>query len=324
MRTPVLTPSSPRVLPVPVDGGPFKLSMGLRSLKLQDWLEIDEDFSAYLTEKRRLLDVRHSDVFAALPSTGEDGLQVLQHVAAHVVQRYPDIYEETSAGIRIRPLDEIIPWRDDALHPLDWAGRLTMEDWCLMAPPGWPDPTCSEDNPNQGYSLIAASLCFPTRWRLSDKIGKPMGAIHEPVAGYAERLENPVDKFFSMLAEDRPVWRLNWGLLDDSALFQPSGHERTEVNRAITDDNAGDEIWLRIERQTLRRMPPLREGLPGNILFGIRIHQAPLGTLVNQPALRSGLLTELQTMDEATWRYKSMSAVGQAAIAWLELQNPGV
>ena len=35
-----------------------------------------------------------------------------------------------------------------------------------------------------GYTLEAASLCFPARWRLMDKMGLPMSGIHKPVPDY--------------------------------------------------------------------------------------------------------------------------------------------
>ncbi|MBV9785849.1 MAG: DUF3445 domain-containing protein, partial [Acidisphaera sp.] len=86
----------------------------------------------------------------------------------------------------------------------------------------------SDAAPPGPYRLTAASLCFPTRWRLADKIGKPMQAIHATVPLYAERLARPVDRFFEKLAPQRPVFRTNFSLLDNPALFQQGGHGRRE------------------------------------------------------------------------------------------------
>ena len=105
----------------------------------------------------------------------------------------------------------------------------------------------------QVYHLVGASLCFPTRWRLADKIGRPLNTIHAPIPGYAEQLATTMDKFFDRLKVDKPVWRLNWSLMDDPTLFQPTRDGRKHA--AITPEkNAGDSLWLRIERQTLRRL----------------------------------------------------------------------
>ena len=78
--------------------------------------------------------------------------------------------------------------------------------------------------------FTAASLCFPSRWRLLDKIGKPLAAVHGPVPLYAERLAGPVDRFMRNLKPGHIASRLNWSLLDDPALFQPAGKWRLEAN----------------------------------------------------------------------------------------------
>ena len=95
----------------------------------------------------------------------------------------------------------------------------------------------------------------------------------DPRAGpsYAERLGKPVDRFIGLLVPDRPVWRLNWSLTNDPTLFQPVGHGRRDTDPDITPENVGRRIFLRVERQTLRRLPRT-----GAVLFTIRTHQRPL------------------------------------------------
>ena len=155
----------------------------------------------------------------------------------------------------------------DVPDPLDIAGRLVQEDLCIL------------QEVEGELRLTAGVLCFPNRWRLSDKLGRPMMAIHEPVPSYAERLGKPVDRFIGMLAPERPVWRLNWSLTDDPALFQPVGHGRRDTDPDITPENAGPRIFLRVERQTLRRLPRT-----GAVLFTIRTHQRPLESAGGPPA----------------------------------------
>jgi hypothetical protein len=40
-------------------------------------------------------------------------------------------------------------------------------------------------------SLTAAILCFPASWTLAEKLGRPLGAIHGPVAGYDPGMAAP-------------------------------------------------------------------------------------------------------------------------------------
>ena len=89
---------------------------------------------------------------------------------------------------------------------------------------------------------------------------------------YAERLADPVDRFMAKVKPGHIASRLNWSVLDDPAMFQPAGKWREQTNTAVTPDNAGERLYLRVERQTLRRLPQ-----SGAILFGIRVHSLPDG-----------------------------------------------
>ena len=60
--------------------------------------------------------------------------------------------------------------------PLELAGRLVQEDLCII------------QDAADGPRFTAAVLCFPSRWRLHEKLGQPLAAVHGPVPLYAERL----------------------------------------------------------------------------------------------------------------------------------------
>jgi hypothetical protein len=53
------------------------MSMGLRALKLQEWIEIDEHFAEELALKDKLLKNQYSDVFASLPESKPSQREVL-------------------------------------------------------------------------------------------------------------------------------------------------------------------------------------------------------------------------------------------------------
>jgi hypothetical protein len=163
------------------------------------------------------------------------------------------------------------------------------------------------------YCLVGASLCFPTRWRLAEKLGKPLTAIHAPVPGYEDQLASTLDRFFARLKPDKPVWRLNWSLVDDTTLFQPTGHGRRERNPDITADNAGEKLWLRLERQTLRRLPRTHA-----ILFTIRVHVRPLHHLARRPERAARFAAALRDLPEPMRLYKNLPPFLDAVLAWLD------
>jgi hypothetical protein len=178
------------------------------------------------------------------------------------------------------------------------AGRLVAEDLCLM------------QAGEEGYRLTAASLCFPNRWQLEEKIGQPLDFIHAPVPGYASALERPVTHFFAALKPGRILGRVNWGIADDPARFQPIGHE---ADAAITAANAGSALYLRVERQTLRRLPQ-----SDAVLFTIGTQITPLDRVIATRDDAVDLAGAIRDMSSATLRYKHLSAAAPALLAWLD------
>jgi len=288
---------------MPYKSGRFRLAMGLLPLDLHDWLEPDDRIAIELAEKERLLCERHSEVFAALPEALAGSTEVLELLLNYLPTRFAAWVRRDGNVLRNLVTQQTWDISQNVLHPLDLAGRLVQEDLCLMQP-----------NPATGlYHLVGASLCFPTRWRLADKIGKPLNLVHEPVPGYEEELALKMDRFFVRLKADKPVWRANWGLIDDPTLFQPTGHGRKGLNTDITIENAGDTLWLRMERQTLRRLPRSQ-----SILFTIRVYVRPLRELATQPERATELASTIRTMPEPMQLYKSLPPFQDAVLGWLD------
>ena len=294
-------PSPPDYAPFKAE--PFRLSMGLMPLDLKDWIEPDTRCAVELKEKERLLTERHDEVFAALPEAAPGSAEALALLVEHLPIRFPELYKRSGNQLDNLATGQRWEIHTTPLHPLDLAGRLVQEDLCLM----------QRQAHTQVYHLVGASLCFPTRWRLADKIGQPLNTIHAPIPGYAEQLASTMDKFFDRLKVERPVWRLNWALMDDPTLFQPTGHGRTGTSTDITPENAGDTLWLRMERQTLRRLPHTHD-----ILFTIRVHVRPLAQLATQPDRAIQLAAALRALPPPMRRYKSLPPFIEAVLTWLD------
>lgn len=141
------------------------------------------------------------------------------------------------------------------------------------------------------YRLIGAAVAWPTDWHPKDKMGLPLAAMHAPIQGYAQQLASGVDHFMAKLKPGRIFGRCNWFItstpemrwIADSAPEIAFGH--------VTADNAGDTLFIRSERQTLRRLPE-----SGAILFTIGVYVARLGSLMpsNVSLLAAAMDTLLQ------------------------------
>jgi dimethylamine monooxygenase subunit A len=259
-------------LPPPLDGRPHRVSMGLRPLVKGQWLLTDRRRDDELRLKQALLAAHHDEVVAALPGSEPGQREVLDLVLAAVTAGPEPLVEVSGGQARDRATGIEVPL--DLPAPIDAAARLVQEDLCLM-----------ERDAEGIWRLTAASVCFPSRWRLRDKIGRSMAAIHDPVAGY-ERIRVAADHGLDRLAVERPVVRFNWTLLDDPTLFQP----RDELRKTSAPPSRPvlEGVHLRVERQTLRALP----GTAG-VLFTIRTRVDPLWTLTvdERARLRATLLT---------------------------------
>lgn len=296
-----MPPLPPETVHLPFQPGPYRMSMDLTAAPECAWFEIDERYPNEMRQRRALLAERHNDVFAALPESNPACAEALTCIAAHLRRIHPGWFQG-DAGRLINALTHedwtLTPWPCD---PLELAGRLVQEDLCIVQP---------GDN---GPRLTAAVLCFPSRWRLHDKLGKPLAAVHGPVPLYADRLARPVDRFMQHVKPGHIAQRLNWSVLDDPDLFQIAGHWREGVNPAITAENAGTQLYLRVERQTLRRLP-----LSNAVLFGIRVHVYPLARVITTPDLAARLAGAVRALPAEIAGYKSLGGFRGALLAWLD------
>ena len=288
----------------PFEAKPFKVAMGLHPLNLAEWIEIDDKMPDQLAEKRRLLAERPDEVFAALPEGLSGSKELLALLVERLTTQFPEIYQLNGRRLTNYATNETWDLDQATLHPLDLAGRLVQEDLCLM-----------RHDPAVGiYRLVAASLCFPTRWRLDEKLGRSLATIHQPTPHYAKNIGSPMDKLFARLKVNRPMWRTNWNVLDDGALFQPEGHSRKDdYPTEVTAENVGERVWLRIERQTLHRLPHSQD-----ILFTIRIYNAPFSSLREKPEVAGRLAGAIRGKDPAMLHYKSMYPILEPTLEWLD------
>lgn len=278
---------------VPVKGQPFTVSIGVRNMDPDTWIEIDADYDAELAQKRHLLEHRRSDVLAVRPEGRRGSAEVLEKLAAYLPEHFP---ERFTASIEI----------DASLHPLEAASLLVQEDLAVMSP-------------IEGqWVLTAAVVCFPSRWDLASKIGVDMHGIHEPVPHYEERIGYATDAMFDKLTPDRPVWRINWTILDSPELFQPSATGRkARTGPQMSVEEFGDAVYFRTERQTLWKLAG-----SGDILFTIRTYRDSLSSLDRRyPDFRRHLGQTLITSSPETRRYKGWAPMWEALMNWTGQPN---
>lgn len=215
------------------------------------WICIDEAYGAQMAHRARLMSERPQDVLAQVPGEGAS-------VAASAVAELLDLVLAdltmrrgfaVSQGAVTCPDGRVVP---RALPPLEQLGHLVQEDLCIMQKP----------NGASEHVLTAAVLCFPASWRLSDKIGRPLMAIHDPVAEYDGALGRRVQRLFDGVQAGKPMWRFNRLWYADPELHQPRS---AQVARETPEP--GQISFLRSERQSIVRLPQ-----SGAVLFAIHTY----------------------------------------------------
>ena len=285
---------------LPYEAGPWRMAMGLTAADPAELCEIDATYPAQMAERRRLLDDRRDAVLAAPTGTEAACAELLEVITDLLPRRFPDYF--TLSDQRLDNLLTGETWDIGAApDPLDIIGRLVPEDFCLIRPTA------------DGPLLIAAILCFPSRWVLAEKLGRPLQDVHERVPGYAARLGAPVDRFFANLKPGRMALRLNWTIIDDPALFQLSGKFGTAPDLAITSDNALEKLFLRVERQTFVALPH-----SGNVSFGIRTHVTPLARIIIGAEEATRLAAAVRGLPADMARYKSLGRFREPLLAALD------
>jgi hypothetical protein len=282
--------------------GPFRLAMGVRALETGGWIEPGADFPAQMLCRRQLLEARPEAVLAALPGSETAAAELKVKLVAHLLHYHAAAYVEQRGAVVERRTGTRLTLEGTA--PLALVGRLVQEDFCLL------------QRRAGGYRLTAAVLCFPLHWSLQAKLGRPLIEIHEPVPGFAERLGPSVDRLFDGLRPERPVWRLNWSIVDRPDLFLPPAHRGTA--RPIDPEAAGEQLWLRVERRTLCRLPE-----SGAVAFGIRTHVDPLKMAIDGPEAAAALLSRIEEMPAAMAAYKGIEAIRGPLKAYLRAQAGG-
>lgn len=237
--------------------------MGVRQLGDKPWLVADHRAPAELALKAELLAERPDVVLAR---EGDDDRSSAEEVCALVAA------EGRGA--------------DQSGHdPLVAASLAVQEDLCLLR------------RRDGAWHLDAACVCFPSRWRLADKIGRPLLDVHEPVDGYAEHLDRRVETFLDRVGS-RPVVRRNWFIHPDGALFQPSA---PAVDPVVPATDAIDGLHLRSERQTLRRLDT------GWVLFTIRVQHATVGEFTEADHRRDALRDHLRLAQAEDLAHRGMA-----------------
>ena len=250
---------------LPFLNGPPGLTPGLRPIPPATWLVPDTEAEAWLEEKRAVMRRHRGEVYGA-----RAGSEAAAQEAALAV------YAVAGSGV------------GDLPSALETAASAVSDDLCILM--------------NDGadlWRLEAASLCAPTFWRLEEKLGEPLGGLHGPVPGANPGLVGRIHRMFDALRPGQVLERFNWTVQPGTARFTPSQAPFREIAASLPVEGALDALWLRVERQTISKLPET-----GAVVFTIRVAIDPLRAALSEPGHAAAFRAAWEGIDPALADYK--------------------
>ena len=292
----------------PYLAGAFRWRLALRPLDLAHWIEIGDDYDHEMDAKNLIFSKNFSTANAFQPNTEDEAAEVLINLVEHLVATWPDWFTRDGRDIVNHHRHErfaVEPSSDGqwAEHPLVTCARLVQEDFALLV--------------EQDGRLVfgGGSVCFPNRWDLNSKLGLTMSEVHAPVDQLNDQLQDPIDSFFQRLSPQKSFWRTGWGVLDTDELYQAvdGTAAKSPALPLLGDPTTGDQLFLRVERETIRRFPKTN-----CVLFTIRSYVRPLSHLVDRPEDAARLAEALSNLPDDVRDYKRTTELTAPAVHWLQ------
>jgi len=278
----------------PFDGSNKLFQIGLGLLGSTEWLETDANLAGQLAEKERLFRLHPDQVWQETEGSRPAQDEVLQLVLADLSANHADTHVLTKDKVDVAGFSFSLI--DANIAPLRRAARIIQEDLLIL------------ERKESGWHLVAASLSFPSSWSLTEKIGRPMNEIHDPVPGCGtnSRNDSMITRIFDKLPVDAPVKRMNWSINNTPELYLPGDTAGKDPDLNL------DNVHVRVERQTLRKLAQT-----GGIVFSIRIFVHSLAEIMASPGARAyaqDFANQIRALDGPQVHYKGFASK-QSALA---------
>lgn len=294
-------------------GPKYNVTMGLRSIKHSDWIELDNHYPRYHADKARRIQERGHKCCRTAPEAYPAAIELLEDLTDYLPARYPSLYKRTAVGldnlwsgesfdIVTRPLPE---------DPMQTCARLVQDDLAIMI-----------EKPDSKYYLLAGAVLLAGFWRLEDKYGMVLSEIHTSgdVPQYKEKLEKGMMNFFRRLKPEEMVARNNYFLQVDDDLpwsWSIGSEDAPEVSWNTAEKNrAIEHHYFRSERQTLRRLPK-----SGGVVFTIRTYFHPITEIAQEDYVPGRLASAVRSWGDDVSRYKGKERYGEVLLEYLDQKH---
>ncbi|KAI1494716.1 alpha-1,2-mannosyltransferase [Biscogniauxia mediterranea] len=296
-------------------GPKYHVTMGLRSLKLDDWIELDNQFPRYHADKTQRIAEKGSKLCGTAPEAYPAAVELLEELTEYLPARYPSLFKRTEVGLDNLWSGESfdIVRRPLAEDPMQTCARLVQDDLAIMV-----------ERADGQYYLLAGCIVLPGFWRMQDKFGMPLSEIHTSgsVPQYKEKLEKGMMNLFRRLKPEEIVSRHNYFMqVDDGLPWSTSIGDEDDPDRERTwdtaeKDRAIEHHYYRSERQSLRRLPRT-----GGIVFTIRTYFHPIKEIAEEDYVPGRLASAVRSWGADVSKYKGKEKYGDVLLEFLDKKH---
>jgi hypothetical protein len=303
----------PRYRPYRWAGVDFQL--GLRRIRPDSWILIGGEHSEMMRQKRARLDDYRSFYYGSLPDSLPAQRELRQRVTTHLLADHSQSFVRNGSEIRSLITGQVIDLDDHTTEPLLQLSYLIEEDFMLL------------DKVGGAARITAASNAYSTSGRLVASVGHDVAWAHEPVPRLTDKLGVRINQVIDSIHPAYPCERFNWQLTPMATVFFPHDnphaanaaamHEAVEKLRH-DPGRAGELLWLRVERQTLSRLPDSNA-----VAFSLHTYSDPLSSVQSDLESLRAILALLKGYSEERWKYSEMDIVREPLLAWLAAAASG-
>lgn len=280
-------------------------------------LDVDEHYVAECLDKQITLE-QDPGRYESLPHMMDAQWDFVELCMEAMARDYPKHFSLQKNGKtwtwENKPLDikDTFVFGDASTLPMDpfkYMGLQVQGDFVLL------------DQRDETLYADAGFVTSQADWSLAFNVGMSWKEWHGPVPRVTELgVMDRALKYLLNLQLGSPVRRLNWTMtinprLDTSPENYPLwGGDRNKVNA----DNAGDLAHLRVELQSLFRMPRSNA-----IMFGVRCYLISLNEIATYPRWVKRLHRVLKGLHPDLIEYKGITKFHAAAVSWLSRFDDG-
>jgi len=279
--------------------------------------DVDEHYIAEMRDRALVL---QEDPLRcqSLPHMELAGWDLLELIMESKARDYPEWFELHKNGNKWhwinKPLqiEQKFTYLDPSTlpyGPMEYITRQAQGDFTL------------QDQRDENLWIEAGMVTTQADWSLDFDIGMGFHEWHAPVPlAHEKGIFDRALKFLLKLQHGAPVRRFNWTMTVDPLLdTSPENYPKWGPTRAeITPENVGQRLHLRVELQTLWRLPRSNA-----IAFPIRCYLIKFEELVTQPKWARRLHRVVRDIHPDLAAYKGFLRNRDAMAAWLSQYDDG-